>query len=191
MASVSEERFLVGYLLLNAADELCSLTASAYHLQFYLELVFSGPSGQLGLVVGALLLVFTFSYNATIGPITYSIVAELPSTRLNANIINLACTAYIISALVGNTITTLLLNPTGPNLGAKIAWIFVRITGVCALFTFSPEPKNLTYGQIGNLFARKVSARAYKSEGIRLRVEEANRKNAVELKDGIATPSSM
>ena len=145
------------------------------------------------MVIGALLLVFTFTYNATIGPITYSIVAELPSTRLKAKTINLARTAYIISALVSNAITTPLLNPTGANLGAKIAWIFVGITGVCALFTFFfvPEPKNLTYGQIDDLFTRKVSARAFKSEGIRLRAEEANRANAVELKDGIVTPSSV
>jgi SP family general alpha glucoside:H+ symporter-like MFS transporter len=146
-------------------------------------------STQSGLVIGALLLIFTFAYNATIGPITYSIVAELPSTRLKAKTINLARTAYLISALVNNAITTPLLNPTGANLGAKIAWIFVGITGFCAVFTFFcvPEPKDLTYGQIDDLFSRKVSARKFKLEGIRLRAEEADRAGEVQLIDDITS----
>ena len=88
---------------------------------------------------------------------------------------------YIISALVNNAITTPLLNPSGANLGAKIAWIFVGITGFCALTDKSTISSQGKYQR----------AHSFKSEGIRIRAEEANRAKAVELKDGIVTPSSV
>jgi MFS transporter, SP family, general alpha glucoside:H+ symporter len=41
-------------------------------------------------VAGSLLLVYTFSYNFTVGSIGYTIVAEVSSQRLKTNIVTLA-----------------------------------------------------------------------------------------------------
>ena len=47
-------------------------------------------------VIGSMLLVYTFTYDATVGPVCYSLVAELSSTRLRGKTIVLARNLYNI-----------------------------------------------------------------------------------------------
>jgi MFS transporter, SP family, general alpha glucoside:H+ symporter len=124
-----------------------------------------------GLTVGSLLLVFTLAYNCTVGPITYSLVSELPSTRLKSKTINLARACYLVVGLINGVITPLMLNPQSANWGAKTAWFWAGITAACATYTYFsvPEPKDLTYGQIDQLYSEKINARLFKAAGQRLR----------------------
>lgn len=55
--------------------------------------------------IGALLIAFVFVYDATIGPVTYSIVSEMSSTRLKAKTIVLARAGYNVSNIVVNVLT--------------------------------------------------------------------------------------
>ena len=51
-------------------------------------------STSTGWATGALLLVLTFCYDITVGPVCYSLVAELPSTRLRIKSVVLSRNVY-------------------------------------------------------------------------------------------------
>ena len=53
--------------------------------------------------VGSLLLIYTFVYDITVGPVCYSIVAEIPSTRLKIKTVVLARNFYNIVSLPFST----------------------------------------------------------------------------------------
>ncbi len=51
-------------------------------------------SSSTGWATGALLLILTFCYDITVGPVCYSLVAELPSTRLRIKSVVLSRNVY-------------------------------------------------------------------------------------------------
>jgi hypothetical protein len=55
--------------------------------------------------ISALLIVFVFVYDSTIGPVTYSIISEISSTRLKSKTVVLARAAYNASNIVVNILT--------------------------------------------------------------------------------------
>ena len=57
------------------------------------SLSFAGTNASIWAIAG-MLIVFTFTYDFTVGPVTYSLVSELSSTRLKAKTIVLARAAY-------------------------------------------------------------------------------------------------
>jgi len=125
------------------------------------------PSNNTGAqwAVGAMLLVFTFIYDSTVGPVCYSIVAEMPSTRLRQKAIVIARNFYNVAGIVNNIIVPKMLNPTAWNWAAKSGFFW---SGVCfLLFIYCyfrlPEPKGRTYGDLDVLFERRISARRFKS----------------------------
>lgn len=63
--------------------------------------------------IGAILIVFVFVYDFTIGPVTYSIIAEMPTTRLKSKTINLARALYNTSNIVVNVLTNYQLGSGG------------------------------------------------------------------------------
>lgn len=65
-------------------------------------------SNSTGWATGALLLILTFIYDITVGPVCYSLVAELPSTRLriktvvlSRNVYNGKCSLIVCSVELG------------------------------------------------------------------------------------------
>jgi SP family general alpha glucoside:H+ symporter-like MFS transporter len=114
--------------------------------------------------VGSMLLIYTFTYDATVGPVCYSLVAELSSTRLRAKTIVLARNLYNIAGIVTNVITPRMLNPSAWNWGAKAGFFWAASCFICFIWTFFrlPEPKGRTYGELDILFERRISARKFK-----------------------------
>jgi SP family general alpha glucoside:H+ symporter-like MFS transporter len=116
-------------------------------------------------VIGSMLLIYTLTYDATVGPVCYSLVAELSSTRLRAKSIVLARNLYNVVGIVTNIITPRMLNPTAWNWGAKAGFFWAGTCFLCFIWSYFrlPEPKGRTYGELDILFERKVSARKFKS----------------------------
>jgi len=116
-------------------------------------------------VIGSMLLIYTFTYDATVGPVCYSLVAELSSTRLRAKSIVLARNLYNIAGIVTNIITPRMLNPTAWNWGAKAGFFWAGTCFLCFIWSYFrlPEPKGRTYGELDILFEQEVSARKFKS----------------------------
>lgn len=130
----------------------------------------------LNWAIAALLLVFTFVYDATIGPICYSLVSEMPSTRLRGKTIVLARNSYNLSGIVTNVVTPLMLNPTGWDWGAKTGffWAGTSVVGVVWSWSRLPEPKGRSYAELDELFERRVPARRFKGavmDGVKDREE--------------------
>ncbi|KAH7039619.1 general substrate transporter [Microdochium trichocladiopsis] len=115
--------------------------------------------------IGSMLLVYTFVYDCTVGPVCYALVTELTSTRLKVKTVVLARNLYNVTGIATNILTPLMLNPTAWNWGAKAGFFWAGSCALCALWTFFrlPEPKGRTYGELDVLFEGKVGARKFKT----------------------------
>lgn len=113
--------------------------------------------------IGAMLIVFTFVYDFTVGPVTYSLVSELSSTRLKAKTIVLARAAYNASNIFVNVMTNYQLSSTAWNWGARTAYFWAGTCLMSAVWVFFrlPEPKDRTYAELDLLFERRVPARKF------------------------------
>lgn len=129
--------------------------------------------GCLGLVPGnhgakwgiaGLALFYVFVYDTTAGPVTYSLVAEIPATSLRTRTIVLARISYNTFNIISNVITPYMFNPTAWNLKAKSAYVWAGINAVCLIWIFFrlPEPLGRTFGELDYLFEHKVKARDFK-----------------------------
>lgn len=118
--------------------------------------------------IGSLLLLYTFVYDITVGPVCYSLVAEIPSTRLKTKSIVLARSLYNLMAIVNGIIMPYMLNPTAWDWKGKAGFFWAGACGLCWLWTFFrlPEPKGRTYGEMDMLFERRVSARMFKGADV-------------------------
>ncbi|RFU23806.1 hypothetical protein B7463_g12532, partial [Scytalidium lignicola] len=114
--------------------------------------------------IASLALVYVFFYDTTAGPVTYSLVAEIPATSLRTRTIVLARICYNTFNIASNVITPYMFNPTAWNLKAKSAFVWAGICAVCLVWIFFrlPEPQGRTFGELDILFERKVKARDFK-----------------------------
>lgn len=118
--------------------------------------------------IGSMLLIFTFVYDLTIGPVCYSLVAELSSTRLKAKTIVLSRNLYNILGIVAGVITQYQLTQTAWNWGAYSGFFWMGTSAIMTTWIFFrlPEPKGRTYGELDILFEHKVSARKFASTNV-------------------------
>ncbi|THX83077.1 putative sugar transporter [Aureobasidium pullulans] len=113
--------------------------------------------------VGALLLLYVFVYDITVGPLTYSFVSEISSTRLRQKTMVLARNAYLVANIINNVLTPHMLNPTAWNWGPKTGLFWAGscfLTTVWAYYRL-PEPKGRTYAELDDLFERNIPARQF------------------------------
>jgi len=113
--------------------------------------------------IGSLLLIYTFTYDITVGPVCYSLVAEIPSTRLKTKSIVLARNVYNVFGIVNGVIMPYMLNPTAWNWRGKAGFFWAGMCALCWLWTYFrlPEPRGRTYGELDILFERRVKARKF------------------------------
>ena len=122
-----------------------------------------GPT--MNWAIGALLSVFTFTYDLMVGPVCYSLVSELSSTRLRAKSVVLARNLYNVGNIVVNVLINYQLTSTAWNWGAKSAFFWAGVCFCCVVWVFFrlPEPKGRTYAELDVLFENKVPARKFAS----------------------------
>lgn len=115
--------------------------------------------------IGSLLIVFTFIYDSTVGPVCYSLVSELSSTRLRNKSVAMARLSYNLIGIFRNVITPRMLNPSAWDWGARAGFFWAGTGLLCAIWTYwrLPEPKGRTYAELDILFERGVSARGFKN----------------------------
>ncbi|KZL76665.1 sugar porter family mfs transporter [Colletotrichum incanum] len=113
--------------------------------------------------IGSLLLVYTFFYDCTVGPVCYSLVSELSSTRLRTKTVVLARNLYNITGITTNILTPLMLNPSAWNWGAKSGLFWAASCFICFVWTWFrlPEPRGRTYGELEVLFEQGLPARKF------------------------------
>lgn len=126
------------------------------------------PGPALAYASAACMYLFVMSYDLTVGPICYCLVAEVPSTRLRIKTAVLARTSYIIASIVANFLNPPILNPLGWDLRGKGGFIWGGLNFLVLVWTFFrlPETKGRTSGELDLLFEDKVPTRAFKKTDI-------------------------
>jgi SP family general alpha glucoside:H+ symporter-like MFS transporter len=112
---------------------------------------------------GSMLLVYTFFYDSTVGPVCYSLVSEIPSTRLRTKTIVLARNTYNVFSIVNGVIIPYMLNNAAWNWRGKSGFFWGGLCFLCVVWTYFrlPEPRDRTFGELDVLFENKVSARDF------------------------------
>lgn len=88
------------------------------------------PNVPISWASGSMILIFTGIYNFTVGPVCYSLVAEMPSTRLRQKTVVLARNLYNVCGVMLGVLIPYMLNPTAWNLmgaSGKSTYILVFI----------------------------------------------------------------
>lgn len=131
----------------------------------------AGSTAGAGWGIGALLLVFTFIYDVSVGPVCYALVAEMPAAQLRSKTVALSRNAYNIGGLIANTIQPRMLNPTSEiYIGARSGFVWAGPCALFAIWTFFrlPDPTGRTYLELDALFAAKTPARKFRSTRLEL-----------------------
>ncbi|KAF2792111.1 sugar transporter [Melanomma pulvis-pyrius CBS 109.77] len=113
---------------------------------------------------GSMLLVYTFFYDSTVGPVCYSLVSELSSTRLRSKTIVLSRNLYNLLSIVNGVIIPYMLNPEAWHWRGKAGFFWGSLCFLCVVWSYFrlPEPKGRTFGELDVLFESRISARKFK-----------------------------
>jgi SP family general alpha glucoside:H+ symporter-like MFS transporter len=111
----------------------------------------------------AMMIIYVLVFDLTVGPVCYSLVSEIPATRLRIKSAVLARNAYNISTIVANFLNPPILNPTAWNLRGKGGFIWAGLCFLCLVWSFFrlPEPKGRTSSELDVLFESNISARKF------------------------------
>jgi SP family general alpha glucoside:H+ symporter-like MFS transporter len=114
---------------------------------------------------GSLLLIFTLIYDIGVGTIAYSIVTEMPSSRLRTKTIVIGRSLYNVQGCINSVLTPYMLNPTVWDWKGKAGFFWGGMATVCLTWAFFrlPEPKDRSFAEMDLLFERKISARKFRS----------------------------
>ncbi|KAE8453309.1 hypothetical protein EG329_011376 [Mollisiaceae sp. DMI_Dod_QoI] len=140
---------------------LSLLTITLFVIGF---LALAGDKTGTSWAIGSLLLVYVFFYNSTSGPVSYSLVAELSSTRLRSKTIVLSRVLYNVLCIVNYIVLPYMLNPTAWNWKGKAGFFWGSTCLLCALWSYFylPETKGRTYSELDILFEQNIAARKFK-----------------------------
>ena len=125
-------------------------------------------SSPIGYTQGALLCLYVFTYDITIGPTVYTLVSEMPSTRLRLKTVVIARNAYNIISICANELNAPILNPTAWNLRGKGGFVWCGFCFLSLVWGFFrlPETKGLSSEEIDILFENNISARHFTKTNI-------------------------
>lgn len=122
----------------------------------------------IGWVSGALMMVFVVTYDLTVGPVCYCLVAEIPTTRLRIKTAVLARNTYNVISIAANFLNPPILNPGAWNLRGKGGFVWAGPCAIVLVWTFFrlPETKGRAISELDTLFERRVSARNFAKEEV-------------------------
>lgn len=111
-------------------------------------------------VQATLCLIWLGSYSMTVGPIVYTIVAEIGATRLRTQTVVLGRSLYYIGNIVGGVLENYMMNPTMWNWKGKTAFFWAILSTITTIWAYFrlPETKDRTFEELDILFLRKVKA---------------------------------
>lgn len=120
--------------------------------------------------IAALLIVSSFLYNATMGPLTNAICSEVPSTLLCSKTVVLARWFYTVTSITAGVLTPYQLNPTAWNWGAKTGFFWAGGCLISFIFAYLcvPETKDRTAAEVDILFNRKACLRSFSKTSVDL-----------------------
>ncbi|KAK8039377.1 MFS transporter- SP family- general alpha glucoside:H+ symporter [Apiospora rasikravindrae] len=127
------------------------------------------PSTAEAWTAGTMVVLLTAVSNFSVGPVVYTIVSEIPSTRLRAKSIILARNAYnAINIAFVNVLSYRQVTPAEWNWGPKAAFFWAGMNAIFTAYIFFrlPETQGRTYAELDILFENKIPARKFASTKI-------------------------
>lgn len=95
------------------------------------------PSNAEAWAAGTMVLLMSATANFSVGPVVYTIVSEVPSTRLRAKSIILARNAYnAINIAFVNVVSYRQINPAEWNWGPKAAFFWAGINAIFSVYLY-------------------------------------------------------
>ncbi|KAG6368933.1 hypothetical protein INS49_003151 [Diaporthe citri] len=112
----------------------------------------------LGLVQSILCIVWLGVYSMSVGPIVYTIVAEIGSTRLRTQTVVLGRSAYYVANIIGGVLQPYFMSPTAWNAQGKTAFFWGSLSLLTTIWGFFrlPETKDRTFEEMDIMFQRKL-----------------------------------
>lgn len=120
--------------------------------------------------IGSMLIISSFLYNCSMGSITNTLCAEIPSALLRSKSVALARWSYAVVSIVAGCLTPYQLNATAWNWGAKTGFFWAGSCLFSVIFAFFcvPETKGRTTAEVDILFDRKISLRKFSTTTVDL-----------------------
>ena len=117
----------------------------------------------------AMILVYCWLYNVTIGATAFTCLTETAAPRLRVKTVSVGLTVSYCIQLMWSFVLPYLFNPNEANLGGKLGFVFGGLSIPCLLllYFFQPETKGRSYRELDEMFMKRVSARdfaTYKTE---------------------------
>jgi len=121
------------------------------------------PSVPVSWVQSGLCLVWLGAYSMSVGPIVYTIVAEIGSTRLRTQTVVLGRSTYYVGNIVGGVVEPYLMSPTSWNAQGKTAFLWGGLSFLTAVWGYFrlPETKDRTFGEMDVMFMKGIPARKF------------------------------
>lgn len=141
---------------------LCGLCTMLLVMGF-LGLVPAAHKSEASLATGSMMIIWALFYQLSVGTVTYSLVAELSTRRLQIKTVVLGRNLYNIVAIICGVLTPYMLNPGAWDWGNYAGFFWGGICFLCIIYTFFrvPEPKGRSFAELDLLFEQKVSARKF------------------------------
>lgn len=131
------------------------------------------PSGAIW-TESALMLVWNFFYDVSIGPLCFVLLSECSATRVRSKTIATATAAQAIIGIGMTVAIPYMINPAEANMQGKLGFFFGGLAGLCLVWAYFrvPETAGRTYEELDLLFDQRVPARKFK--GYRLQESMGN-----------------
>lgn len=123
-----------------------------------------GNSKSVFTMVSAFIAMYNFFYNSSIGPVSYVIAVEHPTSRLRSKTVALGLASNYGLQCMWQFVLPYMFNPDQANMGSKINFIFFAcsIIGGIVFYFWLPETANRSYEEIDQMYGEKLPAKKFK-----------------------------
>lgn len=120
-------------------------------------------NGAVSWVQAILTLVWTFTFQLSVGQLGWALPAEIGSTRLRTKTICIARNAYYIISVISQVLQPYFMNPSELNLRGYTGFVWGSTAFLTLLWAFFrlPETRSRSNEELDVLFAQKISARKF------------------------------
>lgn len=126
-------------------------------------LAVGGSPGEIKGTV-AMILLYSWMYNVSLGSTAFTILSETSTSRLRVKTVAIGLSSQGSINVMWQFVLPYMFNPDRANLGGKVAFIFGGPSFLCLLYLWfqQPETAHRTYEELDEMFAKRVPARKFK-----------------------------
>lgn len=122
----------------------------------------------------ALLIVWNFAFDLSVGPICFIIISEISATRVRSKSIAVATAAQAVVGILMTVAIPYMINPDQANMQGKLGFFFGGLGALCLVWAYfrMPETMGRSYAELDLLFDKRVPARQFKKYPLNLEEHE-------------------